>query len=203
MAGIRLDFSNILQLTSALSPLLIGFFMVMLSILNQNVKGIIFIAGALLATVINIFLMNIIKSPIDPNASMTCNLVELPFLMKYNSPAPTSLFIAFTFAYLFLPMNFNQQMNYPVIAVLMCLFFADAITKVFNKCATLSGTIFGGLIGFILGALWYTLFHSLGYDDLLYFDEMESNNVVCKKPSKQTFKCSVYKNGELVSSNIA
>jgi hypothetical protein len=46
------------------------------------------------------------------------------------------------------------------------------------------------------------LFHVSGYDSLLYFDELESNNVTCSRPSKQTFKCSVYKNGELISSNV-
>ena len=39
--------------------------------------------------------------------------------------------------------------------------------------------------------------------EFLYFNELGSNNVVCKRPSEQTFKCSVYKNGELISSNIA
>jgi len=43
----------------------------------------------------------------------------------------------------------------------------------------------------------------VGADEVLYFDEMESNAVKCEKPSSQTFKCSVYKNGVLVSSNIA
>ena len=38
---------------------------------------------------------------------------------------------------------------------------------------------------------------------LLYFDEFISNNVVCSRPTEQTFRCSVYKNGELISNNIA
>ena len=63
-------------------------------------------------------------------------------------------------------------------------------------------SILGALVGFILGTLWYTLFHTSGYDSLLYFDELRSNKVVCSRPAKQSFKCSVYKNGQLVSSNI-
>jgi hypothetical protein len=203
MAGIQLTFSNITQLFSALAPVFISFFLIMLSIFNQNVKGIIFISGALLATFFNILLMNLIKSPISPDASQICNLIEFPLITRYNSPASTSLFIAFTLAYLFMPMYTNSQMNYPVVATLLALFAIDTLTRINNKCSTLGGSILGGLVGIILGILWYGMFHLLGYDDLLYFDELETNRVLCKKPSKQTFKCSVYKNGQLISSNIA
>lgn len=203
MAGIQLSFSNMIQLVSALAPLLVGSFFIMLSLLNQNVKGIVYLAGAVLATVLNIFVMNQIGSPVAPDASMLCNLVELPYLTKFNSPSPSALFIAFTFAYVFLPMRYNNQMNYPVIITLLCLLALDSLSKIKGKCTTAGGSVLGSLLGFVFGALWYSLFHGMGYDSLLYFDEMDSNNVVCSKPSKQTFKCSVYKNGELVSSNIA
>jgi uncharacterized membrane protein len=203
MAGIELTFSNILQLISVLSPILIAFFMIMLSFMNQNVKGLVFIAGALLASFLNIPLMNTIKSPVNNDASLSCNLIEIPYLNAYNSPSPTSLFIAFTFAYLFLPMMYNNQMNYGVISALLCLFALDSVSKVTNKCTTVGGAVLGALVGFMFGSIWYTIFHMVGADEVLYFDEMESNAVKCEKPSSQTFKCSVYKNGVLVSSNIA
>lgn len=200
--AIQLTLTNMLQLFSAMSPLLLGFFLVMSSLFNQNLKGIVYLAGVLIASVINIFLMNQIGSKIDPNASLSCNLIDLPFLKDFNSPAPTSLFIAFTIAYLVLPMYYNNQINYVVLATLLCLLALDAVTKINNKCTTSSGSILGTLVGFVLGATWYTLFHQSGYDSLLYFDELSSNNVMCSKPSKQTFRCSVYKGGNLISSNI-
>jgi len=203
MAGIQLTLSNMMQLSSLLAPVLLAFFFVMLSILNQNIKGLVYIAGVLLATVINIPIMNLIKSPISPDASLTCNLVEIPFLTNYNSPAPSSLLIAFTFAYLFLPMKANNQMNFAVISALLVLFAMDAVTRITGKCTTVSGTVIGGLVGVVFGTIWYTVFHAVGADYLLYFDELDSNNVVCSKPSKQKFKCSVFKNGQLISSNIA
>ena len=201
--AIKLTVSNMIQLASALAPILLGFFLVMLSILNQNVKGIVYLAGVLLASVINMFIMNTMQSPMDKDASLSCNIVDLPYLMEFNSPNPSSVFIAFTFAYLFLPMKFNNQMNFPIICSLAALFAMDGVTKVANSCTSIAGAVLGALVGFLLGSAWYTVFHSVGADDLLYFDEMESNAVVCKRPSKQTFKCSAYKNGKLVSSNIA
>jgi hypothetical protein len=100
-------------------------------------------------------------------------------------------------------MKYNNQMNYAVLGFLLCLLGVDVLTKVQNKCTTYAGSILGGLVGFLLGTIWYIFFHAAGFDSLLYFDELRSDNVICSRPSKQTFKCSVYKNGELISSNIA
>ena len=80
------------------------------------------------------------------------------------------------------------------------MFAIDASAKVTNKCTTVGGVIIGALVGFLLGALWYTVFHMVGADNLLYFEETQSNGIRCERPDKQTFKCSVYKNGQLVNS---
>lgn len=198
MAGIQLTLSNMLMLLGSLAPVILGSFMILLSIFNQNFKGLVYIAGVILASVINVFLQNMMKTPISPNAALTCNLVEIPFMTNYSSPSGSALFIAFTLAYLYLPMTYNGNMNYPVIATLLSMIMLDSVAKVTNNCTTLGGSVIGSLTGFILGACWYAVFHSIGANDLLYFDEVESNNVVCNRPSKQTFKCQVYKNGQLL-----
>jgi len=201
--AMKLTITNFLQFFSGIAPLLLGFFLIMISLFNQDIKGIIYLAGVLIACVINVFFQNLIKSERSSDESPICNLIDLPFgINQFNSPALSSLFIAFTIAYLVLPMNFNGNMNYVILAALLSLFALDGVTKVFNKCTTIGGVFLGALTGFLLGAGWYTLFHVSGYDSLLYFDELKSNNVVCKRPSKQTFKCSVYKNGQLIQSNV-
>jgi prepilin signal peptidase PulO-like enzyme (type II secretory pathway) len=196
------SFTNLFNLFSAMSPLLLSFFLVMSSLFNQNIKGLIYLAGVLISVILNTFLMTVIGSKRTMNTeSYTCNVFNLSN-NEFNSPAPTSLFIAFTIAYLVLPMIYNAQLNYVVIAALLSLFVIDGITKVNKNCTTGPGTVIGGLVGLFLGAVWYSIFHISGYDSLLYFDELASNRVLCSKPSKQTFKCSVFKGGQLISSNI-
>ena len=201
--AIELTLSNVLQFFSFISPTLLVFFLFMSSLFNQNLKGLVYLAGLLIASLINIFFMNMIGSGRDENEAFSCSIFDIPHVSQYNSPYPSSLIIAFTIAYLVLPMKYNKQMNYAVLGFLLCLFGIDIITKVQNKCTTYAGSILGGLIGFLLGTLWYIFFHGAGFDSLLYFDELRSDNVICSRPTKQTFKCSVYKNGELISSNIA
>jgi hypothetical protein len=200
--AIELTLSNVLQFFSFISPTLLVFFLFMSSLFNQNLKGLVYLAGLLIASLINILFMNMIGSGRDENEAFSCSIFDIPHVSQYNSPYPSSLIIAFTVAYLVLPMNYNKQMNYAVLGFLLCLLGVDIMTKVQNKCTTYAGSILGGLVGFLLGTLWYIFFHGAGFDSLLYFDELRSDNVVCSRPSKQTFKCSVYKNGELISSNI-
>jgi hypothetical protein len=201
--AIALTLSNILQFFSFIAPTLLIFFLFLSSLFNQNLKGLVYIAGILLSSTLNIIFMNIIGSEVDDNASFSCNLFDIPHVSQYNSPYPSTVIIAFTIAYLTLPMKYNKQMNYVVLIFLLCLLGIDIITKVQNKCTSYPGTILGALVGFLLGTIWYVLFKSLGYSSLLYFDELRSDNVQCSMPTKQTFKCQVYKNGELISTNIA
>ena len=204
MPGFSLTFESFIQLFSTLSPFLLMFFMLMLTFLNQNIKGIMYICGIMTVCFINIFLMNSIKSCINPNnvASM-CNLIDIPLLTRYNSPNMSSVFIAFTFIYLFLPMQFNNMYNIPIIIALFTLFALDSFTKITYLCTNYGGIALGTLVGIIGGSLWYSMFHFMDLDNLLYFNEFSSNKVMCKRPTKQTFKCSVYKNGKLISTNIA
>ena len=94
-------------------------------------------------------------------------------------------------------------MNYVVVISLISLFIIDTVSQLSNYCTNAAGTILGALVGFILGSMYYTLIYQTGNKGLLYFEEFQSNNVICKRPRRQQFKCRVFKNGELVSSTVA
>lgn len=197
--GMEMNLYNIFYFISAISPFLLSFFLVMTSIFNQDLKGLVYLAGILFATVINTILVNIVKSPRNMNSDYTCSLIKLPFNdSTYNSPSLNSSLIAFTMAYLILPMQFSNNMNYNMISFLIGLFLLDGVNKIIHKCTEYTGVILGLLVGGLLGFIWYSIFHATGYDSLLYFNETTSNKVYCDRPKKQTFKCAVYKNGELV-----
>jgi hypothetical protein len=200
--AIALTLPNILQFFSFIAPTLLIFFLFMTSLFNQNLKGLVYIAGVLISSIANIVLMNMIGSERSDDEAFSCSMFDIPYVSRFNSPFPTTLIIAFTIAYLVLPMRYNNQMNYILLAFLLILLVIDILTKVQNKCTTYPGALLGGLVGGLSGLIWYGLFSISGYKSLLFFDELQSNSVYCSKPTKQTFKCSVYKNGELISSNI-
>lgn len=195
--GMQLTITNLIQFFGSLTPIMVSFFLLSASILNKDIKGLIYMAGVLFAFVLNVVFMNVIKVPHAPDRSMACSLVDIPFANSYSVPSWNSVFMAFTFAYMCLPMFNTGVMNYGVIVALLVLFGLDAVTKLTNKCTGGLGVFAGALIGLILGGIWYSIIKMSGNPHLLYFEEL-SNGETCSRPSKQTFKCAVYKNGKLI-----
>jgi hypothetical protein len=56
------------------------------------------------------------------------------------------------------------------------------------------------LMGCATSAILVTLMYAGGSGKYLFFNEISSNKEMCYQPKQQTFKCSLYKNGEMVGS---
>ena len=67
-----------------------------------------------------------------------------------------------------------------------------------TKCNNLTDIFIGNLLGSGLGVGYFFAFWSSNNKKLLFIDNLDSNKVMCNRPSKQTFKCAVYKNGQLI-----
>ena len=78
------------------------------------------------------------------------------------------------------------------------LFLLYSVINLMKKCNDFIDIISGAFIGFLLGTLQFVILHYSGHDSLLYFNDFVSDNTICERPKKQTFKCAVYKNGQLV-----
>lgn len=199
----KLDLSNLLDLFSSLSPLLVSFLLVMISLFNQNVKGLIYLSGVLITSLLNLivgFTLNKIKYS---DAAPICDFIGIPYLTNFNVPSSSTMFHAFTLAYLLSPMYDNGQPNVLLVTVLLSFILIDSVSKVKNRCTNKMGVSIGAVLGALMGYSWYAIFKFTGNESLLYYNELQSNNVQCSRPSKQTFKCTVYKNGEVISESIA
>jgi hypothetical protein len=196
--GVEFNPSNIFKFMAAISPIMLTWFLAAASIFNQDIKGIIYLAGLLLAICINVLFSNMLKKSPNPERSGICELFHIPFASNYTSPSINSLIIAFTSAYLIAPMHENNTMNYGIIAFLMVILVTDGTTKVTNLCNPIDAVVLGTILGGLLGYLWFAMLKASGNDSLLYYNEILSNNAMCKVPKKQTFKCNVFKGGKLV-----
>jgi hypothetical protein len=74
----------------------------------------------------------------------------------------------------------------------------DSIVKYKNKCTSPVGIVMGSILGLIFGITWFLMIKASGQTGLLYYDDLVSNKIACSRPTKQNFKCQVYKNGELI-----
>ena len=197
--GMAFTFSNFFQLISSMSSFLLVFFMVMISFFNSDAKGMIYLGFLMTSSILNILLMNARKSSPNPDRSRFCNIIDFPWNPNnYNSPDYNSMVIMFTLAYLMLPMFYNKQINYGAVMFIIILFAFNYITQLTFLCCKGFDMVFGGLIGIIMGGVSAGILKISGGEKFLYFSELSSNNTVCERPSKQTFRCSVFKNGKII-----
>ena len=202
--AMQLSFSNLLQFFSAIAPILLVFCLIMISLFNSDIKGMVYLGGMLVASLINLIILNTLKIRHQHDVPHFCNLIDFPFnINEYTSPAFNSMFIAFTLAYLYMPMSYISGIKYPVIIFVFGLLVLDGVTKMMGGCTTFTGIFLGVCVGLILGIGWFALFYNTDHKDLLFFGAEDSNNVVCSRPKEQTFKCSVYKNGTIIGATSA
>lgn len=104
-----------------------------------------------------------------------------------------------------MPMFISNNINYYLILFFIVYFIFDILIKVSNSCINsqkASSFFIGDLIGGGgLGAAVAALMYSSSLQKYLFINTGGSSKEICSMPSKQTFKCSVYKNGELVKSS--
>jgi hypothetical protein len=184
---------------SFFAPIIVTFGVLFFSLLANVIgKGCWYILLVLFATLIRLGIKSRFKD--SDNYNPICNTGN--FLPGNN--ATYSIFIlCFTFVYFLGPMIIYNNINYQIIIVFLTYIVFDILIKKSYDCVSFSspnillGDFFGG-IG--LGIASILIMNSTN-KNVLFINEIPSNKEICSMPSKQTFKCSVYKNGELVSSS--
>lgn len=189
---------NLFYFTSITSPWLVGFFMVMITTINGNPKGLIYLGGVLIALIFNIIMKLMIKSPANPNRARACDMLKISYGLNYNNPAFNTMFLAYTLAYTLFPQIIYNEYSPGFIILLSVLLASDAFVKHSMKCTEWPGIIVGLVVGLLWGAGYAMIFYSTDNEKMLYFNEILSNKVMCGRPNETTFKCAVYKNGELL-----
>lgn len=192
--------TDLLVLCSSLAPLLLTASVVSLSFLFQNFKGFIFLGFLLAAAFLREFLLSQTGQPPAVSAAAICNAVQFSV---YGNTTFSLFVFAFTLMYLCLPMFIGGSVNWFVFAGLLVYLGVDMGVKTAQQCITWSkqgamGVLGDVLMGFGLSAMIVSAMYAGGSQQYLFFNETSSNKEVCSMPKKQTFKCQVYKNGELV-----
>jgi hypothetical protein len=193
-----ISLTNLLKYISLMSPLLLIFFMVTVSIFNNVlIKGLLFSFGVVIITFLNYLLKNTLKEKQSSIASTMCNLLPEPFTLYsdgniFSSPSLNSTVIAYTASYLIFPMKLNNQLNPSLATFLLALLGVNAMVELQDKCTSVGGIMLGVVVGVLFGIIYYSVIALSGNKDLAYFSEVLSNDVKCGKPSEQRFKCVTY-----------
>lgn len=196
---VRLSYPTLFTFLSLISPYVLVLLLLLNSIINSNIKGLIYLFGVIILFFVVLLFqssINVTGNTYTPPAFCRLFSSKVPY---FSIPSFNSALIMFTFVYVLIPMVINNAMNIPFLCVLLILFGVDSGIRSQNKCTTPVGIIFGTVIGIVIAVMWYLIING-NAPSLLYYDDLISNKVACSRPTKQQFKCSVYKNGELLQS---
>ena len=212
----ELNFISIIYLFLRLSPFILVCFFSLASLFNQDFKGLIYLVGLIFTCAISIFvgaplqpILDMANTLINPNANVNkppicSDMITLGQTTLFRLPIGQTIF-GYTFAYL-LSIITNPKHNYvnqniPTLVFFPVIILFDMIWNFRNGCYILELPIALGL-GFGLGWLWGYIIESSKMTNLLYFNKI-SGASECSRPTKSTFTCKVYKNGQLISKNMA
>jgi hypothetical protein len=190
---------NIIIFLSFFSPIILATSITSLSFIFQNFKGLIYLGFLIGCCVVRnyIYMIKPGETPVLKDKTI-CTSIQYS---KYGNPTFSAFVFAFTITYLCIPMFLNDNANLWIFSVLLCYMFIDIYIKVYKKCVIYTSDVFLNICaGLFCGYLIISLMNWGGSSKFLFFNDIASNKEVCTQPSTQTFKCKVYKDGELVGS---
>ena len=174
--------------------------------LGQALNGFIYIFWLFFVTMLRMGILHIFgETPESVMFHSPDTLCGTGNIIPFANISYGSFIFIFSFFYLAMPMFISNNINYYLLLFFIVYFIFDILIKVSNSCinSQKAASFFIGdvLGGGGLGAAVSTLMYSSSLQKYLFINTGGSSQEICSMPSKQTFKCSVYKNGELVKSS--
>jgi hypothetical protein len=196
MSG-RLNVHYILYTAFRLSPFIVVSFFTLSSVLNQDLKGIIYLAGLLFASFIAVIISAVGKflTPIStPENEAVCNSLTLTDSGALSKIPLGLVVLTYTFLYLvdvIVKYDLTMQ-NIPTLVLFPVLIIGETLWTFNYKCASYQAIISALAIGSLWGFGWARIIRSTGAVQLQYFNGI-NNAQTCSRPSKQKFKCTINK----------
>jgi hypothetical protein len=141
--------------------------------------------------------------PIIGEPPEICNMITIGQQSNFSKLPIGQMVFGYTFSYLLWSIVGNNYalQNIPTLVFFPLLIICDIAWNIQNTCYTLWQLLASLIMGSLFGLLWAYLISLTKTTTLQYFSGTAENEV-CSSPSKQTFKCNVYKNGQLVGNNM-
>ena len=179
------------------SPIIISLSILLLSLVFQNFKGLLYLGLLLICCVLRAWGYSIMGAqPFNENRGQPdCRRVKYN---NFGNNAFSTFVFGFTFMYLGLPMFSTGYINYWIVVPLLVYWFLDICMKLWRGCASAIDLFGNAVLGAACSSMFVTIMYAAGIGNFLIFNETSSNKDMCYQPSEQTFKCKVFKDGTLV-----
>jgi hypothetical protein len=202
-----LNIVGFLYLFLRLAPFILVCFFTLSSIFNQDFKGIVYLIGLIFACFVTATTSALVGISYHPTENEEiCNLIPLALNSNSISNLPLGETVyGYTFAYLLYIIVKNNIVgqNIPTIVFFPFIILFDMVWNVNNNCSSISHLAISLAVGVVCGLIWAAIINSTSdKSTLLYFSGVNQTET-CSKASQQTFRCQVYKNGQLITGQMS
>lgn len=178
------------------SPVILAIVIFSMTFIFQNPKGFIYL--------FIFFLVTAARSLLISNGEDNTEIGPINSIctsVKYSDKSNIGYIIfivTFTAVYMFWPMIYKNDFNYLAVGGFLAYFITIIWVLINSKCINGTNSFLNAFAGGLTAAVVLIIAAIMDLNKYLFFNEISSNRDVCSMPNNQTFKCNVYKNGELV-----
>jgi hypothetical protein len=200
---------TLLQAVSLYSPLITMISILIFSVFSSALnKGLFYIATVFFITAIRILFMSSFAKDYEAGESPLCKNGKI---MPFTGRTYSTFIMMYTLCYFVTPMfiltkmNNENMVNYYVIAFFIAYIIFDILMRSTLSMGCIEfgvGLIGDSLVGLLFGVIMSLLLFYSDKISLMFINELNSNKEVCSVPSKQKFKCVLYKDGMIVGSSV-
>ena len=196
-----LNLTNIFYTAYRLFPFILVSFFTLSSLLNQDLKGIIYLAGLLIACFLssvvgnsNVFDKTINEDKVlhekVPDYSKICNALVLGQDSPFSKLPLSMTVFSYTFFYLIFVIAKYKLANQNVMSIILfiVLIISDWVWNTTFQCNSHERLFAALIIGCGVGLGWGAIIDSTKQVELQYFNGISNKNV-CKVSAKQKFNC--------------
>ena len=189
--NIPINYVSLLYTTFRLAPFILVSFFSLSSIFNQDLKGLVYLAGLLFACFIAFMAGKMPITGSSAKGSHPCNVLTLSGSSPVSSIPLSIIVFMYTFAYLlYVIVKYKLVVqNMPTLVFFPCLILLDILWNNKYECSTPVNIIMGIVIGGSVGAAWGAAIDYLKLTKMQYMMGI-SNKETCSV-SKQKFRCKI------------
>lgn len=189
----ELSITSLLYLFFRISPFILVSYFSLSSVFNQDIKGLIYLAGLLIACFLSVLFGNLLgdQFSIDSNnINPVCNLITIGSMGSFSNIPLGTVMLTYTLIYLvYVIVKYNIVMyNLPTLILLPMLISGDVVWNLKHGCYGFVSLLAAIIIGGGIGAFWAYVIDSIQKPDLFYLN-VGGDQTVCRRPSKQLYKC--------------
>jgi hypothetical protein len=189
---VNIEYKNLKEFLYIFAPFIIISYFILLSIINVDLKGVVYLIGLCVSTILTVFIGNgIVGKSAESSKDVLCNIVTINHIAGI-SKIPISLIIyCFTFAYILfsavaINITYLFKLIVPLIGLIV-LVISDIIWITTNNCFQQKHILSAIIISMILGLGWGVIINKVNNGSLLL---VSGDSNICTMPKKRQFKIS-------------